>query len=186
MFGSDSGDGPITEDRRCKITGSCFEKQFFQTGVMTCTVMMRRSDMPPQGYPEDMPAGEDYCLFLEMLGDREAHYWSHTTTRVRRRGGQATQDGGIRMQVYNGLARLRALDYLKGRLPAELEARLRQWALDELATCAYSRYWKGDYIIADRAFVWLRDFGHGVPWRHRLKAKLGARFGKPWGSHRAN
>jgi glycosyltransferase involved in cell wall biosynthesis len=172
MFGDERGDGPITEDRRRKIDGSCFEAQFRQTGVMPSTVLLRRADLPPRGFPEDMPNGEDYCLFLMMLGDHRAHYWPQLTTRIRRRRGQATGDRGVRMQVYNGLARLRALDYLRGRLDPELERKLRTWALDEMETCAYSRYWKGDYEIAARAFGWLGDYGREVPRRHRVKVTL--------------
>jgi glycosyltransferase involved in cell wall biosynthesis len=180
MFGSEQGDGPITEDRRRKIHGSCFEAQFLQTGVVTSTLLVRRRDMPAQGFPEDMPTGEDYCLLLMMLSTRDAHYWPACTTRMRRRPGQATGDRGTRLQVYNGLARLRALDYLRGRLDPDMDRRLRDWALQELATCAYSRYWKGDYQVAARAFGWLGRYGRKVPWRHRAKAIVGSRLGRAW------
>lgn len=186
MFGDETGDGPITDDRRRKVDGDCFEAQFRQTGVMPSTVLMRREDLPAHGFYEDMPCAEDYALFLQMLAGRQAIYMPQVTTRIRRRRGQATEDRGTRLQVYNSLARLRSLDHLRGRLDPALDQRLRAWALEELTVVAYSRYWKADYEIADRAFGWLSRWGRPVTWKHRLRARWGAwiKRAKPRGSPR--
>jgi glycosyltransferase involved in cell wall biosynthesis len=173
-FGAETGDSPITADRRQKIDGDCFEAQFRQTGVEFSSVLLRRALIPAHGFYEDLPVAEDYALILQMLWGHEAVYLPELTTRRRWRHGQATADRGKRLQVYNGLARLRALDYLAGRIDPPRAQPLRSWALEEMKTCAYSRYWQRDYPIARRAFAWLRSYGVPIPWRHRLRATLGA------------
>lgn len=177
MFDGETGDGPIVEERRARIQGDCFEAQFRQTGLIPSAAVLRRSMMPSHGFYEDMPTAEDYALFLETLWGRTAIYRPDLLTLMRRRPGQATADRGKRLQVYNGLARLRALRYLRDRTTEATAAPLRAWALEELKTCAYSRYWSGDYRIARLGFAWLAEFGESTPWRHRMRAAIGAMMG---------
>ena len=177
LFGAETGDGPMAGEVRRRIDGMCFQALMERNGIVASSALMRRSLMPPLGYDLDLEGVDDYGMALRVLFDHPAAYLPQVLVRYRRHPGQMSGDGGKVFQVYSGLARLRALDAHGPRMDRELEQRLRNWTLDELKTCTYSRYWQRDWRSASRGMAVLRRYGRAVPRRHRLRASLGAWLG---------
>lgn len=177
LFGSEHGDGPMAEDVRRRIDGLCYDELFRRNGVCVSSVMMRREALPDGGFFEDMRQAEDYAMWLAVLYDRPAVYLPMLTTRYRRHADQMTADKGKRVQINAGMGRLRSLDRHRTKMPPELHARLRQWALDELHTCTMSRYYHRDFATARRGFEVLRQYGRPAALRHRARAWAGERLG---------
>jgi glycosyltransferase involved in cell wall biosynthesis len=173
IFGDESGDGPIVEEVRRRVQGQCFDELFRRNGIVISTVMARASALPKPCFWTDLGGVRDYGLWLRLLFAGEAVYLPQVTTRYRKHQGQITQDvGGSRnLQILAGAARLRVLDEFGPRMEPARAASLRQWALDELERCTYSRYWQGDMVQANRGFALLRQAGRPVPLRHRFRAK---------------
>ena len=173
MFGTETGDGPMVHDVRKRIQGDCFDALFDRNGIITSTAMIRRSAIPACGFHDDLRIAQDYAWFLMILFGREAVYLPDVYLHYRRRPGQNTGDGSKRAQVYAGIGRLRTLDMYADRMSADQLERRRASAIDELGTCTYSRYWNGDYKTAMLGFAELRRRGWTIPWRHRVRARIG-------------
>jgi glycosyltransferase involved in cell wall biosynthesis len=178
VFGSETGDGPITHDVRQRIDGRCFEELFKRNGIVTSTAMFRTSAVPPDGFDGALSPAEDYMMWLELLGNAEAAYLPTVTTRYRRHEEQATGDKGKRVQIKACLARLYALEQHHATIDETSMMQLYHWVLDELHTCAYSRYWSADYGTALLGFRKLVEHGRPVPVRHRMRAALAVMIGR--------
>lgn len=176
VFGDERGDGPIVHDVRQRIQGRCFEAEFERNGIVHSTVLMQAEAIPASGYPEDLPAAQDYGLLLQILTKGEAVYIDDTLLKYRRHTGQITVGKGQRTQVYSAMARLRALELGSQHIDQATLVRLRQWTLEELDRVAYSHYWNRRYADADRAFSLLEKNGRVIKKRHRRIAQLLKRF----------
>lgn len=170
LFGGDAGDGPIVHEYRQLAQGLCFGQLVRHNGIVISSALLRRSMMSAQGFQTDLRGVEDYSMWLDMLFDHEAAYLPQILTRYRRHAAQMTADKGRQLQVNSGIARLRALDHRRSQMnPAEF-AELYNWALDELETCAMSRYHHDDFVYAHRGFDELVARGRCVAWKPRLRA----------------
>lgn len=172
-FGTHSGDGPMVEEIRGKIVGHCFPTLFRRNGIHPSATLVRRAALPTSGFYEDLHGTEDYAMWLYLLADSQASYLPQTLARVRRHDTQMTS-GIRRMQIFSGLARLRALQNPRLRLGDLEKNELLRYALDELETQSYSRYWNGDFATARMGFAILRQHGRQVKLRHRWRAAIGA------------
>ncbi len=171
-FGTHIGDGPMIEEIRGKIFGRCFTTLFKRNGIHPSATLVRIAAMPASGFYEDLNGTEDYAMWLHLLANHEAVYLPQTLARVRRHDTQMTS-GIRRMQIYSGLGRLRTLRNAPHNLNAQEKDELLRFALDELETQAYSRYWNKDFASARLGFSTLDSYGRRIRLRHRLRARLG-------------
>jgi glycosyltransferase involved in cell wall biosynthesis len=174
-FGDPADSGPMLNDPDFVYEGWCFDKIFQFNNPCVATVLLRRSALPDHLFYEDLRGYEDYALWLEVMFTAPTIYLPRITARYRRHVEQMTAgDRGRRMMAYRGLARLRFLEHYGDRLSAADRQRWRDLAVSELKKNAYSRYWQGDFAMARFGFGILAQYGHRVPWRHRLRAAVGS------------
>lgn len=175
----DSGLPYVVNDAARQMRGRCFERMMEASDICSPSVLLRRSALPPSGYPVGMRIAEDYCFYLQLLHGWEAEYLPAVYVRYRRHPSQATSvmhGSQRRYLVHNARARLRAIEALGSAMSQDERQRWRGWTLDALRRDGDGQYWRGEYAGAGECYGLLREHGRRVPLRRRLRVWLGTRI----------
>jgi glycosyltransferase involved in cell wall biosynthesis len=144
---------PFSRPGQPRVAGHCFEQLIRANGVLTSSVLHRRSALAGHRFPEQLAAAEDWDVWLALAAGGEVIFIDFPFTGYRLHGANTSRQ---ELRMCEG--RILALDLLLGRpLPARARRIARDVRRDELRYRAQLLFDQGERREA-RA-VWRQVLG---------------------------